>query len=134
MTRMIFVNLPVADVARSRSFFADLGFAFDEQYSDARAACLVLNDMAFVMLLEHDFFATFTPRPVADAAATTEVLLAVSAESREEVDRFVDAAVTAGGREVRAPQDEGFMSHRSISDPDGHIWEVMWMAPPRDEQ
>lgn len=131
MNRMVFVNLPVADLARTRSFFGDLGFSFNEQYSDGKAACLVLNDMAYVMLLQRDFFATFTPRPVADATAASEILLAVSADSRDGVDHFVDAAVTAGGQEIRPPQDEGFMYHRSIADLDGHIWEVMWMAAPQ---
>jgi hypothetical protein len=134
MHRMVFVNLPVADVARARAFFADLDFSFNEQYCDEKAACLVLNDLAFVMLLEREFFATFTPRPVADATTASEILLAVSAPSRECVDRFVDAAVTAGGREVRPPYDEGFMYHRSIADLDGHIWEVLWMAPPEADR
>jgi uncharacterized protein len=134
VTRMMFVNLPVADVARSRSFFADLGFTFNEQFSDGKAACMVVNDSAFVMLLDRDFFATFTSRPVADATAATEVLVAVSTDSRADVDRVVEAAVTAGGSEVRPPMDEGFMYQRSIADPDGHVWEVLWMAAPQGER
>ncbi|MGF1662748.1 MAG: VOC family protein [Kineosporiaceae bacterium] len=127
---MMIVNLPVADVARSRAFFADLGFAFNEQFSDSQAACMVVNDSAFAMLLDRDFFGTFTPRPVADAAASTEVIVAVSAASRADVDRIVEAAVTAGGREARPPLDEGFMYQRSIADLDGHVWEMLWMAAP----
>jgi hypothetical protein len=129
MDRMLFVNLPVADVARSRAFFTELGFDFNEEYSDERAVCLVLSTSAFVMLLSRDFFAGFTPRPVADATSVTEALLAVSSESREAVDRFVATAVAAGGEEVRNPMDEGGMYVRSVSDPDGHIWEVMSIAP-----
>jgi hypothetical protein len=131
---MILVNLPVADVARSRAFFADLGFGFKEQFSDSKAACMVVNDAAFVMLLDREFFATFTPRPVADATFATEVLVAVSAESRADVDRIVEAAVTAGGSEPRPPIDEGFTYQRSIADLDGHIWEVLWMAAPEGEE
>jgi hypothetical protein len=131
---MMFVNLPVADVARSRAFFADLGFTFNEQFSDGKAACMVVSETAFVLLLDREFFAGFTPRPVADATAATEVLVAVSAASREDVDRIVEAAVTAGGSEARPPMDEGFVYQRSIADLDGHLWEVVWMTAPEGDR
>ena len=95
---------------------------------------MVVNDSAFVMLLDREFFATFTPRPVADATAATEVLVAVWTTSREEVDRIVEAAVTAGGSEAQPPMDEGFMCQRSIADLDGHVREVLWMAAPEGER
>lgn len=129
MSQMIFVNLPVKDLDASRAFFTALGYAFNEQFSDDKAVCLVISDTIFVMLLRTEFFATFTPRAVADATQTTEMLLALSADSRESVDALVGKAIDRGGKEVREPQDHGNMYGRAYADLDGHVWEVMWMDP-----
>ena len=129
MSRMIFVNLPVQDLNRSVAFFRGLGFTFDERFTDGNATCMVVSDQACVMLLVRPFFATFTTKDVADAAASTEAILALSARSREEVDTLVDRALELGGTVATQPSDEGFMYGRSFYDPDGHAWEVMWMDP-----
>jgi uncharacterized protein len=129
MSRMIFVNLPVQDLDRSVVFFRGLGFTFNEQFSDRNATCMEVSDQACVMLLVRPFFATFTTKAVADAAASTEAILAVSARSREEVDTLVDRALELGGAVAKEPSDGGFMYGRSFYDPDGHAWEVMWMDP-----
>lgn len=127
MHRMIFVNLPVADLERSRAFFTALGYRFNEQFCDPeRALCLALGDNIYAMLLKPEFFATFTPNGV--SAGGNEALLAVAADSREQVDRLADAAIAAGGTEVRR-EDQGFMYGRSYADLDGHVWELMWMDP-----
>src|ERR1700712_4142138 len=125
--RMIFVNLPVSDPAASRTFFGALGFGFNEQFSDGKVACLVIEDNICAMLMAPARFADFVVGEIADATKTTEVLLALSAESREEVDRIADAALSAGGSDWRPAQDHGFMYGRSFADPDGHVWEVVWM-------
>ena len=129
MPRMIFVNLPVADLAASVGFFSSLGFEFNEQFTDDKATCMVLNDGACVMLLVEPFFATFTTKPVTDARGGTEAVLAVTAESREEVDALVDRALHLGGAPALPANDEGYMYGRSFYDLDGHAWEVMWMDP-----
>ena len=129
MSRMMFVNLPVQDLAKSVDFFGSLGFEFNEQFSDDQASCLVVSEQACVMLLVAPFFSSFTTKDVADAATSTEVILAVSAESREEVDTLVDRALALGGGVAKEPTDEGFMYGRSFYDLDGHAWEVMWMDP-----
>lgn len=126
---MIFVNLPVRDVKRSRAFFAQLGYTFNEQFSNENTLCMVISDTIFAMLLEHDRFQEFTPKAIADASRTTEVLLALSCPSKDEVTRLADVALAAGGTEARPPQDHGFMYARSINDLDGHIWELFWMDP-----
>jgi predicted lactoylglutathione lyase len=128
-SRLIFVNVPVRDLEASRAFFAALGFEFDEKFSDDSGACMVVSEQAYVMLLVEPRFADFTPKPVADARERTEAILAVSAESREAVDAFADAALAAGGTRAREPMDYGFMYGRSFHDLDGHLWEVMWMSP-----
>ena len=129
MVGNIFVNLPVADVARTRDFFTGLGFAFNPQFSDDKALCMVLGEDKFVMLLRRDFFATFTRKPIADAATSTEVLLALQLGSRDEVDAMMETALRLGGTEARDPQDLGFMYSRAYQDPDGHIWEPFHMDP-----
>jgi predicted lactoylglutathione lyase len=129
MSRLTFVNLPVADLGRSARFFSGLGFAVDERFSDEHATCLVVGEHAFVMLLVEPFFASFTRKPVADATAATETILSLSADTREEVDTLVDRAIGLGGAAALAPQDEGFLYGRSFYDLDGHAWEVIWMAP-----
>ncbi len=129
MHRMIFVNLPVEDVAVSRAFFTALGYTFNEAFSDENALCLVLGDNLYAMLLRREFFATFAPGAVADATTATQVLVALSVPSREAVDRLVTDAVGAGGTEFREPQDHGFMYGRSYRDLDGHVWEILWTDP-----
>ena len=133
-SRLIFVNLPTKDLAASRAFFGELGFTFDERFTDDSCACMVVSDQAYVMLLPEARFAEFTPKPIADARASTEAILAVSAESRVGVDSFADAALAAGGSDANEPMDHGFMYGRSFNDLDGHLWEVMWMSPEAVEQ
>lgn len=128
MSKMIFVNLPVADLQRSVAFYEAVGATKNPQFSDNTAACMVLSDTIFVMLLTHDKFRQFTPKKIADAKATSEVLLAMSAESRAAVDDVIGKAGAAGGRIDPGPkQDHGFMYGRSFEDLDGHIWEMFWM-------
>lgn len=127
--RSIFVNLPVADVATSRAFFGALGFTVNEQFSDDSTACLVIEQNVFAMLQTTERFGDFVVGEVADAQKTTEVLLALSADSREEVDRLKAAALAHGGGEWKEAQDHGFMYGCSFTDPDGHVWEVVWMDP-----
>ena len=130
MSRMIFVNLPVRDLAAATRFYESVGCVKNPQFSDDRATSMVWSDTIVFMLLQRDYFATFTPRHVADAGRTSEVLLALSFESREAVDAFADAAARSGGRaDIRAPQELGFMYSRSVADPDGHIFEPVWMDP-----
>lgn len=129
MSRMIFVNLGVKDLPRSRAFFDALGFSFNEKFSDDTAACMVVSDTIFVMLLTEPKFQSFTPKPMADAHSSTEVMNCLSCESREEVDSMVAKAVAAGGTTFNEPKDHGFMYYHAFSDPDGHIWEIMWMDP-----
>jgi uncharacterized protein len=125
--QLIFVNLPVADLARSRAFFTQLGYPFNEDFCDGDALCLRLGPTIHVMLLRQDFFAGLHDRPAAPPGSV-ETLLCLSAESRESVDALVDRAVLAGGADVRR-EDHGFMYGRSYSDLDGHVWELMWMDP-----
>jgi predicted lactoylglutathione lyase len=132
---MIFVNLPVTDLARSRGFLEALGAVNEPRFTDDTAACMTLSDSIHVMLLTHDKFSQFTPRPIADAKVGSEVLLCLSAESRETVDATVQRAVNAGGTaDPSAKQDYGVMYGRSVADPDGHIWEIMWMDSTAAEQ
>ena len=135
MTRMIFVNLPVKDLQRSRAFLEALGAVNEPKFTDETAACMTLSDSIHVMILTHEKFSQFTPRPIADANAGSEVLLCLSADSRESVDSTVEQGVRAGGTADPAPkQDYGVMYGRSVADPDGHIWEIMWMDPAAAEQ
>lgn len=134
MSRLLFLNLPVADLPASRAFFDGLGFGFDEKFSDEQAACMIVSEQAYVMLLQRDRFADFVTKPIADANQATALTVAVSAESREAVDAFADAALAAGATAAKDPQDYGFMYQRSFHDLDGHLWEVMWMDPVAAEQ
>ena len=124
----VFINLPVADLDRTRQFFAGLGFGFDDTFSDDKAVAMKLSDAASVMLLRREFFQTFTPRPLNDGS-TTEVLVALQCESRAAVDAMVARALATGGAAVRPPEDHGFMYGHAFADPDGHIWEPFWMNP-----
>lgn len=129
MPTQLFVNLPVRDLDRSVAFFKGLGYTFNPQFTDENATCMVLGENNFVMLLVEKFFQTFTPKPVADAHRVTEVLLCVSAESREAVDELVRKAVAGGAATPRPPKDYGFMYQHGYQDLDGHLWEVMYMDP-----
>ncbi|MFE0036001.1 VOC family protein [Streptomyces sp. NPDC059015] len=126
-TQMIFVNLPVKDLDASKAFWEAVGYTFNPRFTDETAACMVISDSIFAMLLTEARFKDFTRKDVADAASSTEVIVALSAESREKVDELTDAALAAGGSPANEPQDHGFMYGRSFQDPDHHIWEVVWM-------
>jgi predicted lactoylglutathione lyase len=128
MSKLIFVNLPVADLDRSVAFYEAVGAVKNEQFTDHTAACMVFSETIHVMLLTHDKFRQFTPKAIADAKTSTEVLICMSENSREAVDTTIAKAGAAGGRIDPGPkQDYGFMYGRSFEDPDGHIFEVMWM-------
>lgn len=127
MSSKIFVNLPVKDLDKSKAFFATLGYTFNAQFTDETAACMVISEDIYAMLLTEAKFREFTPRAIADATKVTEVLVALSTDSRDKVNELVDKAVAAGGSEVRPPMDYGFMFNRSFADLDGHIWEIVWM-------
>jgi predicted lactoylglutathione lyase len=130
MHKQIYVNLPVADLPRSRAFFESLGLHFEPKFSNDQGACLVIHEGTIhAMLLTQDFFRTFTSKPIADATRSTEVLVCLSCESRDEVDALVQKALAAGGTAPRAPQDHGFMYAHGFEDLDGHIWELVAMDP-----
>lgn len=129
MGTKMFVNLPVKDLQKSIEFFTKLGFSFNAQFTDETATCMIVSEDIFVMLLTHDKFKTFTPKDICDATKSTEVLVCLSAESREKVDDMVHKAVAAGGTTYSEPQDHGFMYGHGFQDLDGHIWEVMYMEP-----
>ena len=128
MTKMVFVNLPVKDLAASSGCYKAIGCEKNDQFSNDKAASMVWSDTITFMLLTHEFFATFTSKPIADAGKTCEVLICLSRDSREEVDAITGAAEAAGGAaDIRPPTDMGFMYGRSFEDPDGHVFEPMWM-------
>jgi len=129
MARKIFVNLPIRDMERSKAFFTALGFSFNPQFTNDQGACMVIGEDIYAMLLVTPFFQTFTRKPVADARESTEVLLALSCDSRGEVDELVRKALAAGGSAPNPPQDHGFMYQHGFEDPDGHVWELVWMDP-----
>ena len=129
-TKQIFVNLPVKDLDKSKAFFNALGYTFNPQFTDANAACMVVQEGSIhAMLLVEPFFKTFTDKAIADTRTSTEVLLCLSCESRAEVDELVAKAVAAGGTTPRAPQDLGFMYGHGFQDLDGHLWELVFMDP-----
>jgi predicted lactoylglutathione lyase len=128
MAKLIFVNLPGADLARATAFYEAIGAVKNAQFSDDTASCMVFSETIHAMLLTHDKFRQFTPKKIADAKTSSEVLICLSADSRDDVDAIVGKATAAGGNADPSPkQDFGFMYGRSFEDPDGHIWEVMWM-------
>ena len=127
MSTQIFVNLPVKDLKRSVEFFTRLGFKFNPQFTDENATCMIIGDDIYVMLLVEKFFKTFTPKAIADAHKTTEVLVSISAHSRVKVDELVSKAVQAGAKTYKDPQDEGWMYGHGFQDLDGHLWEVIYM-------
>ncbi len=126
-SRKIFVNLAVKDLDKSVDFFTRLGFAFDPRFTDEQATCMIISDEAFVMLLVEDRFKDFVKKEICDATTHTEAVLALSAESREQVDDLVHKALAAGGEPANDPMDHGFMYGWSFYDLDGHLWEVLWM-------
>lgn len=129
MAAKIFVNLPVNNLNKSIEFFTQLGFTFNPQFTDETATCMIVSDDIFVMLLTHDKFKTFTPKPICDATKSTEVLVCLSTESRKEVDAMVQKAIAAGGTTYNEPQDHGFMYAHGFQDLDSHIWELIYMEP-----
>jgi predicted lactoylglutathione lyase len=129
MSRKVFINLPVADLRRSVDFFTALGYQFNPQFTDEKATCMIVSDDIYVMLLVESFFRTFTPKPVADAKQTTEVLVCLSLDSRAEVEDIVRKAVAAGAKTPMPAQDHGFMFQHGFEDLDGHQWEYAYMQP-----
>ncbi|MGW2696941.1 VOC family protein [Streptomyces sp. NPDC001296] len=127
--QMIFVNLPVVDVEASKKFFTELGYPINPQFTTDDCACVVISDTIIAMMLSKQRYADFTKKAIADATRTSEVLLCLSAESREKVDELVDRALAVGGSVGGETQDHGFMYGRSFDDLDGHTWEVVWMDP-----
>ncbi|HET6241802.1 MAG TPA: VOC family protein [Arthrobacter sp.] len=129
MATQMYLNLPVKDLDKTVEFFTALGFSFNPAFTDENATCMIINDDAYVMLLVENFFKTFTSKAVADASSTTEAIMAFSVDTREAVDEMVRKALASGGTPSQEAQDYGFMYSHSFQDPDGHLWEVMWMDP-----
>lgn len=127
MATKIFVNLPVKDLNRTIEFFTKLGFTFNPQFTDENASCMIIGEDIYVMLLVERFFKTFTKKEICDVAKDAEVIVALSAESREKVDQMMNSVLEAGGMESRDPQDHGWMYGRSFQDIDGHLWEIIYM-------
>lgn len=127
--RKLFVNLSTRDLPRAKAFFAKLGFTFNPQFTDDNAACMIISEEAFVMLLGEPYFKGFTSRQICDTSTHSEALFALSCESRAEVDQLVKIALESGGAPAQKPIDHGFMYGWSFYDPDGHHWEVVWMEP-----
>lgn len=129
-TKSVFINLPVRDLAKSTAFYEALGFTKNDMFSDGNASSMMWSDNIVVMLLVRDYYSTFTTKPIADAHEVSAMLIALSQDSREAVDAIVEKAGANGGKaDVRAPQDMGFMYGRSFADPDGNVFEPMWMNP-----
>lgn len=129
MSKMIFVNLPVADLSRSMAFYAALGFTNNPHFTDETAACMVWGEGIHVMLLTHDKWKSFTDRPI-PPSTSSEVMIAITLDSKDAVNALLDAGAAAGGTaDLNPPQDHGFMYQRTLADPDGHIWEPFWMDP-----
>lgn len=127
MATKVFINLPVKDLDKSMAFFTSLGYSFNPQFTDEKAGCMIISDSIFAMLLSEPYFKTFTRKKIADAKASTEVLIALDANSREEVQQLVAKAKEAGGTIYAEPQDHGWMYQHSFADLDGHQWELMYM-------
>ncbi|WP_406196607.1 VOC family protein [Streptomyces sp. NBC_01017] len=127
--QMIFVNLPVNDLGASKKFFTELGYSINEQFSDDTTASVVISETIVAMVHTHEKYAQFTKKQITDATKSSEVLIALSSESREKVDELVEKAVAAGGSVTGETQDHGFMYGRAFDDLDGHTWEVVWMDP-----
>ena len=134
MGTKVFVNLSVKDLDKSKEFFAKLGFTFNAQFTNENAACMVISEENYAMLLVEPFFKTFIKKEIADTKKSTEVLIALSSESKEDVNKMLTSALAAGAKEANEPQDHGFMFGRSFEDLDGHIWEIFWMDPKMVQQ
>ncbi|MEI7024827.1 VOC family protein [Paenibacillus sp. y28] len=130
----IFVNLPVKDLDKAVAFFTEIGFSFNPQFTNENATCMIVSDHIFVMLLVEPFFNSFTKKEIADTSKTAEVIMALSADSRTEVDGLVNKAIAAGGQAASEPMDHGFMYSRSFLDLDGHMWEFVYMDPASVQQ
>lgn len=131
MATKIFVNLPVRDLKKTIAFFTHLGYEFNPRFSDDKAACLIIGDNIFAMMVTEPYFQTFTKKKISDATQSTEVLLALDADSREEVDDMIRKAAEAGGTVYREPEDHGWMYGHSFADLDGHQWEILYMDESR---
>jgi uncharacterized protein len=130
MATNIFVNLAVKNLDKAKEFFSNLGYTFNQQFTDEKGACMVISETIYAMLISEAYFKTFIPnKEISDTSTSKEVLLALSADSRQQVDEMADKAVAAGGKNFRDPEDHGFMYSRSFEDLDGHVWEVFWMNP-----
>jgi hypothetical protein len=129
MATQIFVNLPVKDLDKSVDFFTKLGYSFNPQFTDENATCMLVGENIFVMLLVEKYFKTFTPKEICDTSKNTEVLVALSFDSRAEVDAMIAKAIAAGGTTYKEPNDLGFMYQHGFQDLDGHIWEIFFMDP-----
>ena len=130
MPKMVFINLPITDLARSTAFYGALGGTRNPKFSDEASACMVFSETIHAMLLTHGKYRNFTARPIADTHATSSALIALTVDSRDEVNATIGRAVAAGGQADPNPkQDHGFMFGRSVQDPDGHVWEIFWMDP-----
>jgi len=127
MITKLFVNLPIKDLNKTVEFFTKLGFTFNPQFTDENATCMIVGKDIFVMLLVEKFFKTFTKKEISDTTKNTEAIVALSAQSREEVDQMMEKVLDAGGREARDPQDHGWMYGRSFEDINGHLWEIFYM-------
>ena len=128
-TKMIFVNLPVKNLKKSTDFFTQLDFTFNAQFTDEKAACMVVSNEIYVMLLTEPFFKTFISKEVADANKTAEVIVSFSVDSKQQVDEVITKARNAGATTPRSGQDYGFMYQHGFQDPDGHLWEYFYMDP-----
>lgn len=127
MSTQVFINLPVRDLEKSKAFYVALGHQVNPKFTDENAACIVISDTIYVMLLVQDYFKTFTSKTLCDTATHIQTLIALSTESRTQVDEVMSRAAAAGGREAGDPKDYGFMYQRSFADPDGHTWEIFYM-------
>lgn len=127
MATKVFINLPVKDLKKSMDFFIGLGFSFNPQFTDEKAGCMVISESIYAMMLTEPYFQTFTKKPVSDAKQATEVLIALDAASREEVQQLVEKAVALGGTKYTEAQDYGWMYQHSFADLDGHQWELAYM-------
>lgn len=129
MTSQIFVNLPVKDLSRSKEFFTRLGYTVNPQFTDENAACLVISEHIYAMLLLEPYFTSFTKKEIPDTSTSAQAILALAADSRAEVDELVGKAIAAGGKAAGDPTDEDYMYGRGFEDLDGHLWELFWMDP-----
>jgi predicted lactoylglutathione lyase len=129
MATKIFVNLPVKDLNKAVAFFTKLGYTFNAQFTDENATCMIISEDIYVMLLVEPYFKGFTKKDIPDSKTNAQAIIALSAESREEVDKLIGLALEAGGTTPMAVQDQGFMYSHGFEDLDGHLWEVMWMDP-----